>query len=130
VPGLRKALAPLARRTLGTFAEHESRERRYREKQHARTERMAALEVQRAAEKARIVEERRLRREAARRERQAGAERDAAARRAAKQHERADKETRKAERMAQWQQQKRRHALNARLLAYYRRLVKPFSASR
>jgi len=130
VPALRAALAPLARRTLGTFAEHESRERRYRDKQHARAERMAALEVQRAAEKARIVEERRLRREAARRERQAGAERDSAARLAAKQHERADKEKQKAERMAQWQRQKRRHAINARLVAYCRRLIKPFSASR
>jgi hypothetical protein len=130
VPALRRALAPLARRTLGTFAEHESRERRYRDKQQARAQRMAALETQRAAEKARIVEERRLRREAARREKQAAAQRDSAARLATKQQEREVKEQRKARRMTQWQREKRRHALNARLVAYCRRLIKPFSASR
>jgi hypothetical protein len=127
---LRVAMTPLARRTLGTFAEHASRVRRYRDKQQAREERSAALEAQRAAEKARIVAERLLRHEAVRRERLVQAERDRAARLAAKQEEREVKERRKAERMTQWQRDKRRHAFNARLVAYWRRLVKPFSASR
>jgi hypothetical protein len=127
---LRAVMTPLARRTLGTFAEHESRERRYRDKQQARDERTAALEAQRAAEKARIVEGRRLQHEAARRERQARAERNLAGRQATKKREREDKEQLKAARMAQWQREKRRHAFNARLIGYCRRLVKPFSTSR
>ena len=127
---LRAVMAPLARRTLGTFAEHESRERRYRDKQQAREERMAALEAQRVLEKTRLVEERRARHEAVRRERQERAGRERAARVAAQQQEREDKTRQKAERMTQWQREKRSHAFNQRLVAYYRRLLKPFSAGR
>jgi hypothetical protein len=130
VPILRTLMTPLARRTSGTFAEQASRKRRRRDKERAKTERMLALEAVRAAEKARILEERQRKREHALRDERGREEGARAARLAAKQFEREDKEKRKAERMAHWQRQKRRHAFNARLVAYYRRLVKPFSTSR
>ena len=123
-------LEPLARRTLGTFAEQEGRLRRYRDKQQARNARIAALEAQRAAEKARIAEERRLRRETARRDKDEREARHAITRAELKARARATKERQKAERIAHWQRSKRRHLLNARMAAYVRRLVKPFSTSR
>jgi hypothetical protein len=48
----------------------------------------------------------------------------------AKQQQREQKSRRKAAEKAQWRRQKRRHAINIRLAAYYRRLVRPFSANR
>ncbi len=63
-PALRMALAPLARRTSGTFAQHVGRERRRRDKERARDERIAALAAERAAQKAQRIAERQARRDA------------------------------------------------------------------
>lgn len=127
---LRLALMPLARHTSGTFAQQISRERRRRDKRRRSAERKAALEAFRAAAKIRIQEERRARHERDLRERREREAQEREARLLAKQQQREQKSRRKAAEKAQWRRQKRRHAINIRLAAYYRRLVRPFSANR
>lgn len=128
VPLLRWALTPVARRTSGTFAEQIGRERRRREKRRSVEARIAALEAARVAQKARVQGERRLRREAERRERHERLERATQDALAVKQRAREEKLRLKQERTVHWQRQKRRRAFSARLAAYYRRLLRPFSA--
>lgn len=128
VPLLRLALTPLARHTSGTFAEQISRERRRREKRRKSDERVAALAALRAGQKARAVEERQQRREAEVRERTARLAREREAFLLAKERKREEKAGLKEARTTQWRREKRRRALNARLVEYYRRLVRPFSA--
>lgn len=127
---LRAALTPVARRAFGTFAEHEARERRYREKQQTRDARIAALEAQRTAEKAQLLEERRLRHEAARTEREAAKARARAEQLAARQQEVDEKRRRTESRLAEWQREKRKRAINARIAAYWRRVARAFSPQR
>ena len=127
-PVLQSALAPLARRTSGTFAEQISRERRRREKSKAKDDRLAALAVARASQKARAIEERQQRREAEIRERRERIERDRQEVLLAKQRTRDEKVRVKEERTVKWRREKRRRALNLRLAKYYRWLLRPFSA--
>lgn len=128
VPMLQRALAPLARHTSGTFAQQISRERRRREKRRHREKRVAALEAARLADKIRIQAERQRRREAEAESRRLMLEREREERRLVKQRKREEKLTLKEQRTSQWRREKRRRALNARLAAYYRRLLRPFSA--
>lgn len=127
-PILQRALLPLARHTSGTFAQQISRERRRREKRRRRQERVAALEAARIAEKARIQAERQQRREAEAESRRQLLAREREERLLVKQRKREDKEKLKEQRTSQWRREKRRRALNTRLVAYYRRLLRPFSA--
>ena len=122
-PALRWTLIPLARKTSGTFAEQISRERRRRDKRRRSEERRAALDAARAAQKAQVAEERRLRREAEARERQERVARERQEALLAKQRKQEAKLRLKAERRTQWQRDKRRRAFNAKLAAYYRRLL-------
>jgi hypothetical protein len=137
VRGLRRALTPLARRTVGTFSDQIGRERRrlekkraYVRKAEARIEQKAALEAQRVEEKARVAEERRLRREARVRER----EEHVRAAQAAKQHAKDEaleaKRREKAARVADARRRKRRAMWSGRLSGYLRRMTRPFSTTR
>jgi hypothetical protein len=128
VPMLRFALAPLARSTFGTFAQQISRERRRREKLRRREAHVAERETLRAAQKAQVLEQRRLRRETEERERRERIERSRQDALLAKQRRREEKLQLKTQRTTEWRREKRRRALNARLVAYYRRLLRPFSA--
>ncbi len=125
-----RAVRPLARRPAGTFAQQISRKRRRRDKERTKVERVRALEAQRVAEKQRLADERRARRDAVVAAREATTAGARAEQRAARQQEIEEKQRRKEARMEQWQREKRRRALNARLAAYWRRVVKPFSAPR
>ena len=128
VPLLRLALTPLAVRTSGTFAEQISRERRRREKGRKRDERVAALAALRAAQKATVTAERRQRKEAEARERTERLARERQEALLTKQRRQEEKRRVKEARTDQWRRDKRRRAFNARLVEYYRRLVRPFSA--
>jgi hypothetical protein len=137
VRGLRRALTPLARRTMGTFSDQIGRERRrlekkraYVRKAEARVEQKAALEAQRVEEKARVAEERRLRREARVREREEHARAAHAAKQHAKDQALEAKRRDKAARVADARRRKRRAMWNERLSGYLRRVTRPFSASR
>jgi hypothetical protein len=70
LPLLRRAMAPMMRRTQGTFADKVGRARRRRERDRARDERQAALQALRVQQKAQLVEERRQRRESKERQRE------------------------------------------------------------
>jgi hypothetical protein len=128
--GLRAALAPIARRTSGTFAEQIGRERRRVHKARARDERIAALQRQRAAEKARIVAERQTRRDAEAREREERRARARAGKVKAKEALLAARRREKETRQTEAHRRRRRNALNARLAGYLRRVTRPFSPSR
>jgi hypothetical protein len=130
IPVLRRAMRPLARRTAGTFAQQISRKRRRRDKARTKVERVTALEAQRVEEKQRLADERRARRDAVVAAREATKARARSEQLAGRQQEIEEKQRRKEARMEQWQREKRRRALNARLAAYWRRVVKPFSAQR
>jgi hypothetical protein len=128
VPLLRWALAPLAHRTSGTFAQQISRERRRREKRRTKEEHAAALEAARIAQKTRVMEERRQRKDDEVRARQERIERERQEALLVKQRKSEEKLRVKEERTSKWRREKRRRAFNLRLAKYYRRLLKPFSA--
>jgi hypothetical protein len=130
VPAARTLLQPLARHTAGTFAEQISRKRRRRDKERAKVERVAALEARRAAEKTHLAEERRTRREAVVREREAAKARARTEQLAARQQEIEETQRRKQVRLGEWQREKRKRAINARLAAYWRRVARAFSVQR
>jgi hypothetical protein len=143
VPALRRALAPLARKTSGTFAQQVARERRRRVEGQERTARIAQHEALRAEqraqrlaarlaqqqEKARAEDERRaqvLRERSDRRQAEAAAVASAhAAKLEAKARRRAEKERRDQEQHAQRRRRKRLAVFRTRI----RRLLSPFSAS-
>jgi hypothetical protein len=119
---LRVALTPLAKRTVGTFADQIGRERRRLEKARARKERIRALQEQRAQEKARILEERRIKHEAVARERQERESRERTERLRAKEEVRAEKRQAKQARVAAKGRRRRLAVWNARIA----RVLKPF----
>jgi hypothetical protein len=129
-PAARMLLAPVAARTSGTFVESVGRRRRYREKEIESVTRAATLQVQRAAEKAHIVERRRLRREAEAHERAERMARGGEQKLAAKARARAEKQKAKEQRLAQHRRERWRHAVKARLIEHYRRILGPSSESR
>jgi hypothetical protein len=117
--GLRWILAPLARRTNGTFAEQVSRERRYRDRAEAERKR-----------KQQAIEERRTRHLAARREKEARKGRANAEKLALRDQVHHEKERQKEKRLAAWHRKKQRQAAGERIAVLWRRVVRPFSASR
>jgi hypothetical protein len=137
VRGFRRALTPLARRTVGTFSDQIGRERRRLEKKRAfvrkaeaRTARVTALEAQRAAQKAQVAEARRLRREAETRERAELLRVAHEAKLRAKADAVEAKHRAKEARAADARRRKRRARWNERLSGYLRRVTRAFSASR
>jgi len=123
VRGLRLALAPMARKTLGTFADQIGRERRRRDKAKAREERIVALQAQRAAEKARVLEERQARREAEVREREDALQHARREKLRVKEEARAAKRRAREARLAESRRKKQRSVWRERLS----RLRHPFA---
>jgi hypothetical protein len=130
VPALKAVLAPLARRTRGTFAHQVGRQRRVAAKARARIDRIAALNEQRAREKAQLLAERRARHDAAARQSEAARQQARDAKLRTKEDARLAKRQAKEARLAEARRRKRLSVFNQRVAAYVRRLMRPFSASR
>jgi hypothetical protein len=120
--GIRGLLAPVARRTSGTFAEKAARERRFLEKDRERVARHEQLQAQRAAEKAELLRQREQRKAAARRAKEEQAARLRAEQAAAKRRARDEKARAKAARSERRRREKQRQAWNARVAGLWRRI--------
>lgn len=126
VPLLRRALAPLARSTSGTYAEQVARTRRRHAKEVQREEERLQRQRERAARREELLAAKRAQRERVlieRENKRLAKQRlvEEAARN--KQNEEFAKRQRRDERLREWRRSKRNAALRKRVGAYYRRII-------